>query len=98
MKNSFGMLISDAKDFLCSEANRIFVAVLICGTLICYFQYRTECILASMQTQNKIDNQRIISEVKTTRDKVHFRYFNLTKSLEEIHNVEINTLNGKLEK
>lgn len=28
--------------------------------------------------------------------KVDFRYFNLNRSLEDIHNIEINTLNGEI--
>lgn len=28
--------------------------------------------------------------------KIDFRYFNLNRSLEDIHNIEINTLNGEI--
>ena len=35
-------------------------------------------------------------QIENCINKVHFRYFNLTKSLEEIHNVEINTHDGKI--
>lgn len=30
------------------------------------------------------------------KKRIDFRYFNTTRSLEDIHNVEINTLNGEL--
>ena len=36
----------------------------------------------------------VISLQLKTIKKVHFRYFNLTHSLEEIHNVEIDTHHG----
>lgn len=33
-----------------------------------------------------------------TKKKIDHRYFNLTKSLEEIHGIKINTKNGELKK
>lgn len=40
---------------------------------------------------NKIDNSTTV-----IKKKVDHRYFNTTTSLEEIHNVKINTYNGEL--
>lgn len=98
MKNSFGLLFSDVKNFLCNEVNRVFIAVLIVGALMCWGQYRTENLLTKISNQNIESQKELTSEIKKNRDKIHFRYFNLTKSLEEIHKVKIDTKNGRLER
>ncbi len=97
MKISIGLLFSDAKDFLCNATNRVLVAVTIVGVLLCYFQYRTENKLNCIIEQSTTANSELLNEIRINRKKINFRYFNLTKSLEEIHKVEINTRNGKLE-
>lgn len=98
MKNSFGLLLTDVKDFLCNEVNRVFVGVIILCILVCYGQVRTEKAIKKSYNYNIRAKKELISEIRTNRDKIHFRYFNLIKSLEEIHNVKIDTKNGKLEK
>lgn len=97
MKN-FSLFITDAKVFLSNELNRVFVAVVILGILMCYGQHRTEEALSKVSSQSTESQKELISEIKKNRDKIHFRYFNLTKSLEEIHKVKIDTKNGKLER
>ena len=98
MKNYLGLLIADAKEFLCNETNRVFIAVIIVGVLVCYSQYRTENILHTVRNVNAQNHKELLAEVKTNRNKIHFRYFNLTRSLEDIHNVKIDTKNGRIEK
>lgn len=98
MKNSIGLLLTEVQEFLCSEVNRVFAAIVILCILVCYGQVRTEKAIKSAHNYNMNAQKELMSEIKTNRDKIHFRYFNLTKSLEEIHNVKIDTKNGKLEK
>ncbi len=52
-----------------------------------YTKSKYGCITQSDVTQFN-------EEIKDIKKKVHFRYFNLTRSLEDIHNVKINTENG----
>lgn len=44
----------------------------------------------------KSDIQELSNEILDVKKKVHFRYFNLTHSLEDIHKVKINTKDGRL--
>ena len=64
--------------------------------------YLIECLILallvfSIYYQVNSYNQ-IMSRVGKVEKKVDFRYFNTTRSLEDIHGVEINTKNGKLER
>ena len=95
MKNYLGFLIGDAKDFLRNETNRVFVAVILVGVLVCYSQYRTEMLLRAMENVNVQNNKEVLAEIKTNRDKINFRYFNLTRSLEDINDVKIDTRSGE---
>ncbi len=97
MKN-LNLFLTDVKDFLCNEVNRVFVFVIALCILVCYGQVRTEKEIKKLYNYNVSAKNELIKEIKTNRNKIHFRYFNLTRSLEEIHNVKIDTLNGKLEK
>lgn len=36
------------------------------------------------------------NQIEDCTNKVHFRYYNLTKSLEDIHNVQIDTRDGRI--
>ena len=38
----------------------------------------------------------IFNNITTLKKKIDHRYFNITNSLEDIHNVEIETLNGRV--
>ncbi len=97
MKN-LNLFLTDVKDFLCNEVNRVFVFVILLCILVCYGQVRTEKAIKSAHNYNMNAQKELMTEIKTNRNKIHFRYFNLTRSLEEIHNVKIDTKNGKLEK
>ena len=98
MKNYLGMLICDTKEFLRNETNRVFVAVVCLCLLVCYFQIRTEKAIKRVYNYDVKAKKELLTEIKTNRDKIHFRYFNLTTSLEELNNVKIDTLNGRIEK
>lgn len=41
-------------------------------------------------------NNLILNQIKKTEKKVAFRYFNTTRTLEDIHNVEIETKQGRV--
>lgn len=97
MKN-LNLFLTDVKDFLCNEVNRVFVFVILLCILVCYCQVRTEKQIKKVYNYNVRAKKELLTEINTNRDKIHFRYFNLTRSLEEIHNVKIDTKNGKLEK
>lgn len=98
MKNYVGMLICDVKEFLSSENNRLFVAVIIVGMAVCFGQIRTEKAINKVYSDTATAKKELLSEIKENRKDVHFRYFNLTTSLEEIFAVKIDTKDGKLEK
>lgn len=98
MKNYLGFLIGDAKEFLCNETNRVFIAVIAVGLLICLCQLRTERELKRVYNFNAKAEKKLLTEIKTNRDKIHFRYFNLTRSLEDINGVEIDTRSGEVKR
>ena len=77
MRN-LNLLISDAKEFLSDNINRLGVlVVLLCLINVCGFYV-------------------IEKELKECAKTVNFRYFNITRSLEDIHNVKIDTQDGSL--
>lgn len=98
MKNYIGLLICDAKDFLSDTTNRVFAATVALCLLVCYCQIRTEKAIKRIYNYNVKAKKELLTEIKTNRDKIHYRYFNLTRTLGELHNVKIDTLNGKIEK
>lgn len=72
------LLISDAKEFLSDNINRLSLLVtLLCIINVCGFYV-------------------IEKELKECIKIVNFRYFNLTRSLEDIHSIKINTQDGTL--
>lgn len=58
MKNSIGLLLTEVQEFLCSEVNRVFAAIVILCILVCYGQVRTKkrlkrfTTIMSEQTKN----------------------------------------------
>ena len=85
------ILFIDLKDFLSNEVNRVFVAVVIIGGILIYQQFNH-----NMETQKSI--AALIEAIEKTEKKIDFRYLNLTRSLEDIHKVEINTKDGRIVK
>ena len=81
------MLLTDVKRFMDYILKKSYALQLI-NTLIivglCFY-----CHAEFIKIENKM------SEYNTsTAKKIDHRYFNLTRSLEDIHNVRIDTLNG----
>ena len=79
-------LFSDLKAFFCSTLNAFCIFILIINIVILGFL---------VKLNNDIKN--INTEIKMNRDKLNFRYFNLTQSLEDIHKIKIDTKTGKIE-
>lgn len=90
------IFFSDVKRFVKHLNYRIYVIqlfilslliVLICSGFI-WHKIETKQINSS--------NQALLNRLDKLEKKVDFRYFNTTRSLEEIHDVHIDTLNGSL--
>lgn len=77
----------------------LYVVVLflcITVTLQAYSMFSINKKFSNVVTQSDIVELK--NEISEVKKKVHFRYFNLTNSLEDIHKVKINTQNGHLKK
>lgn len=98
MKNYIGLLVCDAKDFLSDAANRVLVAVIVLCFAVCYCQVRTEKAIKRVYNYDVKAKKELLTEIKSNRDKIDFRYFNLTRTLEDLHNVKIDTHYGRVEK
>lgn len=89
MRNGISILFDDVKNFLSNEINRLTI-LLIAFIVICsVWQYKIH---------NDILNIQTIIESKSNKieKKVDFRYFNISRSLEKIFEVSIDTKNGEL--
>lgn len=62
--------------------------------------YAIEClilVLLVFSIYNQIENyNNVIARLDKVEKKTDFRYFNLTRTLEDIHKVEINTKDGRI--
>ena len=62
--------------------------------------YAIEClvlVLLIFSIYNQIESyNNVIAELNKVEKKTDFRYFNLTRSLEDIHKVEIDTKDGRI--
>lgn len=86
---SINLLLTDLKEFLSNEVNRVFLAIIIIGTILIAIGLNNN--LAIEQS-----NKEIITQLKEVNKKVDFRYFNTTRSLEDIHNIKIDTRSGEI--
>lgn len=76
-----------------TNALNIVLIVCIVNTVFSVLAYRQA--LVNKEEIRKIEERAELSHVDIKK-KIDHRYFNLTKSAEEIHGVKINTLNGEL--
>ncbi|MGN0015646.1 MAG: hypothetical protein ACI37T_09545 [Candidatus Gastranaerophilaceae bacterium] len=90
-------VFSDIKEFFSNIMNTVCVLLLCFCLAILGFQFKITKDLATLEYKIDTSSQKICDEIKINRDKIHFRYFNLTNSLEDINGVKINTKNGKIE-
>lgn len=90
---SFHLLFSDVKDFMANELNCLFLWILIINILLgCWFHFE----IVSLKAAQAKENERLISEIQKVKKRVDYRYFNNTRSIEELFDVKINTINGEL--
>ena len=89
IENMRNVLFTDVKEFLSNEVNRVFIAVIIVGCAVCIMLY-------THNREMKKTNMQILKSIEKLEKKVDFRYFNITRSLSDIHKVEIDTKNGKI--
>ncbi len=95
MKN-IHILIADAKSFMSNEVNRLFIAVLIISAFFALCQYIEFREIENIKLLISESNKNLSENITKSRKRTDFRYFNITRSLEEIHNVKIDTHNGEL--
>lgn len=81
-----------ARSFFTNALNIVLI-VCVVNTVFSVLAYRQA--LVNKEEIRKIEERAELSHV-AIKKKIDHRYFNLTKSAEEIHRVRINTLNGEL--
>ena len=90
MKN-FNILFTDVKGFMANEVNRVFVLFTVVNIFLALFIHFD--IQSLKNNYISLENSII-----KTQKKVDYRYFNLTRSLEDIHNIKIDTQSGEIKK
>ena len=92
MRN-INLLFSDVKNFMANEVNRVFVLFMVITLSIGLFLHweiqNLKRFIVSSDTKLK-------EEITKTRKRIDYRYFNTTRTLEDLHNVRIDTKNGDL--
>ena len=92
MKN-INLLFSDVKNFMANEVNRVFVLFMVITLSIGLFLHW------EIQNLKKFiisGDTKLEEEITKTRKRIDYRYFNTTRTLEDLHNVRIDTKNGDL--
>ena len=89
------ILFSDTKNFIVNEFNKtsiVFFILLIIFSFFIHFEIR------SLKNEIKKGNAEIMEAITKVNNKVDFRYFNTTRSLEDIYNLKIDTKTGEIKK
>lgn len=81
------MLFSDVKNFIRYIQKKSYILQTITLILLICFIVRQE-----------YTNNKILTDVKNVENKVDFRYYNLTRSLQDIFYIEIDTKDGRIRK
>ena len=92
MRN-INLLFSDVKNFMAKEVNRVFVLFMVITLSIGLFLHW------EIQNLKKFiisGDTKLEEEITKTRKRIDYRYFNTTRTLEDLHNVRIDTKNGDL--
>ncbi len=93
MIKNFNILFSDTKNFMMNEVNRVFVLVI---AMFIVFGIFLHFEITSLKKQNRENTAELLDLINKTNKKIEHRYFNTTKSLEEIHKVKIDTKTGEI--
>ncbi|MBR6099200.1 hypothetical protein IKP85_05575 [bacterium] len=89
----FNLLISDAKDFMANEVNRLFVWVLILNIgLLCWQHFE----IISLKKHQKEQIETLNTEIQTLRKRIDYRYFNITRTMEDMYGIKVDTHTGEI--
>ena len=91
----FNILFSDTKNFIVGEFNKTSIVFIILFTLFCIFVHFE---IRSIKVELNKKNTEITQEISNINKKIDFRYFNTTRSLEDIHKLKIDTKTGEVKK
>lgn len=81
------LLFSDVKSFIKYIQKRSYMLQTLILILLIGFIIREEYV-----------HCKIITDIKKVEKKVDFRYFNLTRSIQDIYGIEIDTKDGRIRK
>ena len=94
MKN-FQILFTDVKRFMGNEVNRLFLLIILVN-LVMFLCLALE--IHNLKKTINLEAEKLNNQIIQVNKKVDFRYFNTTHSLEDIHNLKIDTHNGEIKK
>ncbi len=92
MRN-INLLFSDVKNFMAKEVNRVFVLFMVITLSIGLFLHLE---IQNLKRFIVSSDTKLEEEITKTRKRIDYRYFNTTRTLEDLHNVRIDTKNGDL--
>ena len=92
MRN-INLLFSDVKNFMANEVNRVFVLFVVISLSIGIFLHWE---IQNLKRFIVSSDTKLEEEITKTRKRIDYRYFNTTRTLEDLHNVRIDTKNGDL--
>lgn len=98
MKNGLSTLFTDVRDFFDNRINIVLIAVIVFSLALLSGQITTNLKIAKLSAQIANTETKVVKEIETNRRKIHFRYFNLTRTLEDVYNVKVNTENGEIKR
>ena len=87
------LLFSDVKNFMANEVNRVFVLFMVITLSIGLFLHWE---IQNLKRFIVSSDTKLEEEITKTRKRIDYRYFNTTRTLEDLHNVRIDTKNGDL--
>ena len=90
---TFFMLISDAKDFMANEINRLFLCVLVLNIVtMCFVHFEVK----NLKEFQLNENQKLVEALTHVRKRIDYRYFNTMRTFENIYDVKIDTKDGEI--
>lgn len=96
MRNGIYGLFMDAKEFFSNGVNGVTVLLIISIIISCAWNYKIEKEIKALSVKQQSNQVALMNEIESNRKKIHFRYFNLTKSIEDIAGVQIDTKDGSV--